>query len=57
MSRSKNVRSKYQTHPAHIKRSVAVRDSGDNARTRDSRGSVKNAIRATIESILQDGEQ
>jgi len=51
MSKSRNVRSKYQVIPAHVVRSIYVRDSGDNARTRDSRGRDKQALRATLVSI------
>jgi hypothetical protein len=52
MSRSTNVRSKYQVVPKHIQVSIAVRDSGDNKRSRDERGKVKNNVRATVASIL-----
>jgi len=55
MSKSRNVRSKYQVVPAHVLRSVAVRDSGDNLRSRDSRGREKQALRATLISIRSRG--
>lgn len=54
MSKSRNVRSKYQTIPVHVRESVAMRDSGDNARTRDSRGREKQELRATLRSIRKE---
>ena len=54
MSRSKNVRSKYQVFPEYVRASVSVRDSGKNHRSRDERGSDLNIVRAVITSILED---
>jgi hypothetical protein len=52
MSRSNNVRSKYQIVPRHVQVSISVRDSGNNKRSRDERGKAKNNVRATVNSIL-----
>lgn len=54
MSRSKNVRSKYQEVPEYIRVSVLVRDSEGAKRSRDSRGRDKHAIRAVLKSIVHD---
>jgi len=54
MSKSRNVRSKYQPIPVYVRESVAVRDSGDHARSRDSRGRDKQALRATLRSIRKE---
>ena len=52
MSRSNNVRSRYQVVPRHVQVSISVRDSGNNKRSRDERGKAKNNVRATVNSIL-----
>ena len=54
MSRSKNVRSRYQVVPSHIQVSISVRDSGNNKRSRDERGKARNKVRATVVSILAE---
>lgn len=54
MSRSKNVRSRYQTVPAYVRDRITVRDSGDNARSRDSRGRDKQLMRITVLGIIRD---
>ena len=54
MSRSKNVRSRYQVTPRHIQVSISVRDSGNNKRSRDERGKARNNVRATVTSILAE---
>ena len=54
MSRSKNVRSKYQSVPLYVERGLAERDASKNVRTRDSRGREKQELRATLRSIRKE---
>lgn len=54
MSRSKNVRSRYQVVPEYIKVSVLVRDSGGAKRSRNERASGRHALKATLNSIVHD---
>lgn len=56
MSKSRNVRSKYQSVPAYVRESVTERDSSPTLRTRDSRGRDKQALRATLVAIRKGGE-
>lgn len=54
MSRSKNVRSRYQEVPDYLRVSVSVRDVEGSPRTRDNRAKDKREIRATLVSILEN---
>lgn len=44
MSRSSNVRSRYQRVPEYVRVSVSVQDSGAKRRTKDSRAKDKRVI-------------
>lgn len=44
MSRSSNVRSRYQRVPEHIRVSVSVQDSGAKRRSKDSRAKDKHVF-------------
>lgn len=54
MSRSKNVRSRYQVVPDYIRVSISVRDSGGAKRSRDERARNAREVRATLRSIVHD---
>ena len=54
MSRSKNVRSRYQDVPEYLRVSVSVRDVEGSPRARDKRAKEKQEIRATLVSILEN---
>lgn len=56
MSRSKNVRSRYQVVPDYIKVSIFIRDNGDTKRSRDERARNAREVRATLRSIVHDNE-
>jgi hypothetical protein len=51
MSKSKNVRSRYQTVPDHVQARIAVKAGRSRVRTRDSRGAERNALRIVIMGI------
>lgn len=57
MSRSRNVRSRYQAVPDYVKVSVSVRDAGERKRSRDSRASSRHELRGIVRSILQDSKE
>lgn len=54
MSRSKNVRSRYQVTPDYISVSVQVRDLEGTKRSRDERARNAREVRATLRSIVHD---
>ena len=54
MSRSFNVRSRYQELPKHVRSSIVERDLSGKPRSRDQRARDKNEIRAILESIHED---
>ena len=51
MSRSTNVRSRYQRVPDHVRISVSVQDSGARRRSKDSRAKDKRELQVLINSI------
>lgn len=54
MSKSRNVRSRYQVAPHYVNASIREKDSSIRLRTRDQRADSKRITRAIIESILKD---
>lgn len=51
MSKSRNVRSRYQGAPSYVLASVREKDSGGRVRVRDQRSKGKREVRAIIEEI------
>lgn len=54
MSRSFNVRSRYQELPTHVRQSIVERDLSGKPRSRDKRAKDKQEIRMTLVSILEN---
>jgi hypothetical protein len=54
MSRSKNVRSRYQELPVHVRESIVQRDLSGKPRSRDQRARDKHEMRVVVESILEN---
>jgi hypothetical protein len=54
MSRSFNVRSRYQELPEHVRQSISQRTLSGKPRSRDQRARDKHEIRAVLESIQED---
>lgn len=54
MSKSRNVRSRYQSAPHYVIAGVREKDSSIRLRSRDQRAKNKRMTRAVIESILED---
>lgn len=57
MSRSFNVRSRYQELPKHVRQSIIERDLSGKPRSRDKRAHDKHEIRAILESIHEDTDE
>lgn len=57
MSRSSNVRSRYQHSPRYVRMSIAQRDASIKKRSRDERANEKHEIRAILESIHEDTDE
>lgn len=51
MSKSRNVRSRYQVAPSYVMESVREKDSGGRVRVRDQRAKGKREVRAIVQSI------
>ena len=54
MSRSFNVRSRYQELPEHVRQSISQRTLASKPRSRDQRARDKHEVRVTVESILEN---
>jgi hypothetical protein len=54
MSRSFNVRSRYQELPKHVRQSIIERDLSGKPRSRNERARDKHEMRVVVDSILEN---